>query len=320
MPGCFAFDTVRIRVNSSAVINLGADERFCLGDSVTFDAGPGFDNYQWSTGETTQQIVAKQAGQYRVVATALTGCKSADTVAVIQVFAVPVLNLDKNPGLCLGEKRTLSAGNYTSYLWNTGSVMPSITVSTPGTYKVNVADINGCKGSDSVSITASYPLPAAFLPRDTFICSYGSLEINSTTNFNRYLWSTGSSTSSIVVTQPGLYWLDATDRHLCTGRDTIMVNLKDCLSGFFMPTAYTPNGDGRNDKLKPLLFGIVNKYEFTVYNRWGQIVFRSDDQTKGWDGKLGGVNQDGGPYIWSCTYQFKDQEMKTVKGTVILIR
>jgi hypothetical protein len=85
-PGCFAYDTVKITVNQSPPINLGADKRFCLGDSTVFSAGTGFQSYGWNSGQTTPQIVVKVVGQYSVVGTTGEGCKSYDTVKVISVY------------------------------------------------------------------------------------------------------------------------------------------------------------------------------------------------------------------------------------------
>jgi gliding motility-associated-like protein len=87
-----------------------------------------------------------------------------------------------------------------------------------------------------------------------------------------------------------------------------------------MPTAFTPDKDGKNDFCHPLLFGNVVSYKFQIYNRWGQIVFESTMLNKGWDGKLSGALQDSNVFIWVCTYQFRGQPVLTKKGTIVLIR
>lgn len=71
---------------------------------------------------------------------------------------------------------------------------------------------------------------------------------------------------------------------------------------------------------EPLLFGKVKKYSLVVYNRWGQIIFQTSEQFKAWDGKIGGIMQTTGVYVWTCIYQFEGEEQKTEKGTVTLIR
>ncbi len=319
-PGCFAYDTVRITVNHSPAIDLGNDKSFCLGDSVVFNAGSGFQNYQWNNGGTLQRMVAKTVAQYSVIATTAEGCKSFDTVKVVGVYALPVVSIDKSTGLCTGSTRLLNAGSFSSYQWSTGATSQAINVSTIGKYLVTVTDANGCKGSDSSTITTMYSLPSGFLQGDTAVCSYGTLELKPATSFNNYTWSNGAHSSSIVITQPGMYWLEVTDNNICKGRDSVQVDLKQCLSGFYIPTAFTPNSDGRNDLFQPLLFGRVKKYQFAVYNRWGEIIFQTAQQLKGWDGKVSGMVQQTGVFVWTCTYQFEGEVQKIEKGTVTLIR
>ncbi len=317
--GCFAFDTVRISVFKSPPINLGVDTNFCVGDSAIFNAGPGFESYLWSTGQASQQIVVKVANQYSVIGTTVRGCKSYDTARVLSVYPSPVVSLDKNNALCAGTSRQLDGGNYVSYAWNTGATARTIAVNATGKYGVMVTDANGCQGSDSTVIKLIHPLPARFLPGDTALCSYGTLELKASQSFNRYLWSTGANNAFITIRQSGTYWLEATDANNCKGRDTVLVNAKDCMSGFYVPNAFTPNGDSKNDVFRPMLFGNVKQYRLTIFDRWGQVVFQTVDLQKGWDGK-GAVPLPTGVFVWMCTYQLDGEAAKMQKGTVTLIR
>lgn len=87
-----------------------------------------------------------------------------------------------------------------------------------------------------------------------------------------------------------------------------------------MPTAFTPNNDGKNDIIKPILLGKVRQYLFKIYNRWGQLIFQTTDLSNGWNGTFKGLNQDGNVFIWMCTYQFENELTQNKKGTFILIR
>lgn len=91
----------------------------------------------------------------------------------------------------------IDAGNFVSYLWNTGSNAKNITVNVTETYSVLVTDNNNCKGTDSVIITTLLPVPTGFLPVDTAICSYGDLFFRALNNFKSYLWSDGNVASYI---------------------------------------------------------------------------------------------------------------------------
>ena len=86
------------------------------------------------------------------------------------------------------------------------------------------------------------------------------------------------------MNQPGTYWLGVTANGGCPGRDSVVVTPKTCLTGFYMPSAFTPNHDGKNDLFKPVIGGVALQYKLTIYNRWGQVVFSSGDPAKGWDG------------------------------------
>jgi len=319
LPGCFAYDTVHITVNHSPSINLGPDKKLCFGDSAQLNAGSGFQNYAWSNGSNASSIWVKNTGIYSVTATTLEGCKSYDTLQVLQVYSLPVVHLDQGNALCIGETKNLDAGNFASYLWQDGSTNRSFVASGIGKYVVTVTDANGCRNSDSTKITTILPLPAHFLPNDTEICSYGTLELKPVSNYSSYLWSTGNSSPSITINKPGIYWLQVKDQNNCTGKDSIVVQPKQCLTGFYIPSAFTPNADGRNDRFRPMLFGKVVKYSFAIYNRWGQPVFQTTDLQKEWDGKIAGVLQNG-VFAWICSYQFEGEVLKTEKGTVILIR
>jgi len=240
---------------------------------------------------------------------------------ILDVYSLPSVNLDKDPTVCTGISRTLNAGNeFIGYLWNNGSTSNQITVDAIGSYSVMVTDKNGCVAGDTTTITTILPSPGAFLPSDTSICSYGKLELKSSVVYKDYLWNTNSTSPSLNISEPGLYWLQVTDANNCVGKDTVIVDLKDCMTGFYIPSAFTPNNDGKNDIFRPLLFGNIKQYKFVIYNRWGQIVFQTNEPGKGWDGTFGGVRQDPNVFVWTCTWQLDGGEIKTEKGTVALVR
>lgn len=319
-PGCFAYDTVHVKVNQSMVIDLGADTSLCLGDSVVLNAGNHFSSYTWSNGSVASFIVVKTAGAYFVDAISANGCHSLDTMAVIKVFANPVVALDHNNNLCAGDTRLLDAGNFISYLWNNGSTGKSLLVSKPGAYYVTVTDDKNCKASDTTFITNLLSKPSDFLPTDTAICSYATLVLNAKPGFVNYLWNNNATTSSITIDKEGTYWLQATDDNGCVGKEFVTVSLKDCMQGFYVPNAFTPNNDGRNDVFKPMIFGNIIHYSFVIYNRFGQKVFESTDLTRGWDGNFHGTNSPGDIFVWSCVYQFAGGNVENKKGTVTLVR
>jgi gliding motility-associated-like protein len=319
--GCVVRDTININFYQVPVINLGPDTRFCSGDSLRLDAGIGFSSYNWNTGSAISYSVIHLPGQYHVTGITVDGCASKDTIQILPLYSLPVINLGPDGGVCIGTGRLLAAGNgFSSYKWNTGSTLPNITVTNTGNYWVKVQDQFGCKGTDTIIITSILPRPVNFLPADTAICAYETINIKSLLSFNEFLWNTGAFSSAITITKPGIYWLEVKDYNKCSGRDTIKILPRDCITGVYFPTAFTPNNDGKNDDFKPLVFGLVEKYNFTVFNRYGQVVFQSNLPGRGWDGKFGGMLQNCGTYTWVCYYQFQNLMPKTEKGTIVLIR
>lgn len=89
---------------------------------------------------------------------------------------------------------------------------------------------------------------------------------------------------------------------------------------FFIPTAFSPNNDGKNDTFKPIIKGNLKRYEFFIFNRWGQNIFKSSDLNIGWDGRYASQNQDQGIFVWLCNYQGEGQPLQTRKGSFVLLR
>lgn len=319
-PGCFAYDTLHVTVYQPPAIHLGNDTSFCYGGSTLLDAGPGFSSYLWTNGSNAGKLVVYTAGSWWVKGTDAHGCSSYDTLRVLQVWPLPVIKLDHDSLLCAGDSRVMQPGSFAGYSWQDGSTAASFTAGGAGRYWVTVTDINHCQASDTVVISRILPLPAGFLPGDTAVCVYGKLEIATLQPFSNYLWSTGGISSSVTVTKAGAYRLQVTDAHGCAGSDTIVISAKDCLVGFHMPGAFSPNRDGNNDLLRPLVGGILSEYNLTVFNRFGQPVFNSRDAGQGWDGYAHGQPQNAGVYVWTCVYRFEGQPRQTEKGTVMLVR
>jgi gliding motility-associated-like protein len=171
-----------------------------------------------------------------------------------------------------------------------------------------------------LKISAILQRPANFLKQIDSICTYEKLLLQPSGLYRDYLWSTGSTEKSINIQAPGIYWLKVGDANGCNGTDSISVFPKKCMEGFYIANAFTPNGDYKNDIMRPLLFGNVKSYRFTIYNRWGEIVFQTNELKRGWDGKFAGRLQQTCVFVWICNYQFEGGEDKTEKGTFTLIR
>ena len=116
------------------------------------------------------------------------------------------------------------------------------------------------------------------------------------------------------------YTVSATTPEGCTGSNGITVFIYKTLPDIFVPTGFTPNGDGLNDVLKPIMAGIAQFRFFRIFNRWGQLLFETAQQGKGWNGTINGTPQPTGTYLFSAAGVDYTGHLVEKKGTVVLIR
>jgi len=112
----------------------------------------------------------------------------------------------------------------------------------------------------------------------------------------------------------------ARDSAGCSASDDIVLQVFNTGPEIFVPSAFTPNDDGRNDILKPIPVGVTTLRYFMVYNRWGQLLFSTSEFGKGWDGKSQGVLQPSGTYVYTAEGIDFDGNRLFRKGTTVLIR
>lgn len=306
---------------SSAAINANGPTQFCEGDSIILTSSPA-DYYNWSTGETSQSIKVFNNGTYSV--TVSSGCPTVNPTASIsvQVNAKPVPEIFANTLVdCLP-----STINFTSstagtppfaYKWTFGdgseatSSQPSHAYKAEGTYDVTLTLIDqiGCEGSislkDFITILPPAILKYSISPKFTTL-SQATVKLISQTPSNQSqtwnLYDIGTSTEDTVdftFTEVGNYPLtySVITEDGCTDfvRDTIYV-FEDL--AVFVPTCFTPNSDNLNEIFTPITSGFEpSMYNFTLYNRWGQLLFETNKIGEGWSGKNG--TQD--VYIWKLT-------------------
>ncbi|MEP7169198.1 MAG: hypothetical protein ABI855_07480, partial [Bacteroidota bacterium] len=173
-------------------LNLGNDTSFCIGGSITLNAGSGFTTYLWQNGTTDSTLVADTTGIYYVTVTNAAGCANTDSIHVI-VNPLPQINLGNDTTICGGNNLILNAGaGFTSYLWSTSATTQTISVTQTGTYTVFVTDVNSCSNVDSIHVVLN-PQPTIFLGNDTAFCFGGSIILNAGSGFASYFWSTSAT-------------------------------------------------------------------------------------------------------------------------------
>ncbi|MCB0514433.1 MAG: gliding motility-associated C-terminal domain-containing protein [Chitinophagales bacterium] len=176
-----------------------------------------------------------------------------------------------------------------------------------------------CSVSDSVRVS---PETANLSLGDDFYLCDGDVEILNGGTASAYLWSDGSTGASLSISQPGTYWVEITSASGCMASDTVEVFNQNCCI-VQIPTAFTPNGDGLNDLLRPAHFCNLENFNLKVFNRWGEKIFETSDGSSGWDGFVGGLSAPVGVYMWLVQYNIEeDGTNKTInlQGNTTLLR
>ena len=243
---------------------------------------------------------------------------------------VPVLDLGPSELICEPGTKLLDATvqGAESYAWNNGAITPQILAETPGTYFVEDTSFLQCWIlRDTVSFNI-LPPPFVSLAADTTgYCETGQATlVAGVVGADSLFWSTGETTSTIVVTQEGAYSIQAFNK--CgTTIESINLVLPDCSGDpedcrVEMPNAFSPDNDGLNDLFKPLSnCQRYEEYAFRIYSRWGQLVFESSDPLQGWDGRFEQEPMASDLYAWILEYRFpNDETARLEKGEVTLLR
>ncbi|MCF6405228.1 gliding motility-associated C-terminal domain-containing protein [Chitinophaga filiformis] len=319
--GCTTHDDVTVTVATAPNVVVSDDTQICPDETAILTVAPDGGNVRWNTGETTNEIVVSRPGDYWVTVTR-GGCVVEDTV---RVTLKSQLDIDIGPqrDICIGGSVVLNAehADAVSYLWNDGDTNPVKEVNKPGKYIVSVMD-RFCSQitMDSVNVTVA-GIPEFDLGRDTTLCLEKTLVLNVNAGAgNSVRWQDGATTSTYTVTSTGYYTV-VVYNDCGSVQDNIAVTYKPCEANPQFPTAFTPNGDGKNDVFKPTAEGPMYDYELRVFNRWGQQVCFIKDYRLGWDGRYLGNMVESGSYIWVINYKKKvGGPVSQVTGQITVIR
>ena len=257
----------------------------------------------------------------------------------ITVNALPSVSANALPAtsVCAGDMITLSGNGASSYSWDnavTDAVAFSATITT--LYTVTGTDVNGCQNTDTITIFVN---PCAFPPvvnltaSSTTIClndcvDFTDLSSGGTpTNWTWYLFGanplTSNSQDPLNVCYDSIGTFDvALFVSNAFGSDSIYINnyitVDSCIApaqdSLIIPNIFSPNGDGQNDLFT--VSGTFSDFEMIIYNRWGELLFKSTQSTRGWDGRTtSGTLTSEGTYFYIIT-----ADNETYKGTLTLIR
>lgn len=231
------------------------------------------------------------------------------------------LNIGIDKTICPGDSLLLEVeSDMDSYVWNTGETSEAIYAKDSGLYYVDVTFDEICHLSDSIKVSM-YTSPYVNLGNDTVIENGTPFLLDAGPGFDSYLWQDGSDEQTYWPSTVGKYWVRVVDTNGCMASDDIFLS---SLFNIYMPNAFTPNGDGINDDFKPVITSpFFLYYSFKVFNRWGELIFSSDQPETGWDGTKNGEKCPAGAYVWTlkCEYYESNQQTnQSFRGNVTLLR
>jgi gliding motility-associated-like protein len=251
------------------------------------------------------------------------------------VTDIPIVNLGYDTIICDGEILTLDASaQNATYLWQDNSTNPTYTVSVEGDYFVDVT-VNGCANSDTIHVNYNF-LPEAIISGDYEIC-YGDqadieIIVNGSSPFE-ITYTNGADTNvvygndSIIIEdiQSGIYEItNVTDQFGCIGSysGSADISIKICSLSVYVPNAFTPNVDAYNQVFMPSIYDIDNvvNYNMTIFNRWGEIIFETNEVGIYWDGKFNNTIVQEGIYAYTITITDIFEKLYDFNGYIYLIR
>lgn len=319
--GCVDRDTIEITTGTSPSVYLGADNSYCSGDIITLDAGNSGATYLWQNGSTTQTIFATQSGMYFVGVTS-GGCTGRDTVNLI-FDPSPILFPVTDTTICEGTSVFLDITNIIpgfSFQWSDGYPDPYRNIVDEGTYVATVTSGN-CSRTSSFTVR-KLDIPEVYLGEDTVLCIGGIWVLNAYSPSSTYLWQDGTTESTYTTNYAATYGVQVTNQ--CgVDVDSIELEFVECNCFVVFPSAFTPNHDLKNDEFNFKYDCLAYKSKLKIYNRWGMLVFESENPELGWDGTYEGKDAVSDIYVYILEYEGVidgNIQEKDVKGTFLLYR
>ncbi|MFM2358894.1 MAG: hypothetical protein RLY16_887, partial [Bacteroidota bacterium] len=349
--GCKTSTTQAVTLNDTMRLELGNDTTLCIGKTITFNTQTNNETtvFHWTPSLYLNDTLFKNptaaaADTIKYYLEARWGiCTRKDSITV-NVLLKPIAFAGNDTAVCFKTPAYLhgSVGKVSgpvTYLWAPPTFLsatntPDVTanIDTTGSYRyfLTVKDNYGCgfTSTDSVRVTMQ-PLVPAFAGNDTNAIQNHPHQLKATGGVSYSWWPIGPLNNANIanplatISQNTNFIVTVTDVAGCVGQDTVLLRAYRG-PNYLCPNAFSPNGDGNNDRFRALPVGIRSTAYFRIFNRYGELMFETSTWEgqflKGWDGMYKGKPQLGGAYVW--TAKGVDETGKEVlqSGTVVLVR
>ncbi len=338
---CVTNDSVFIDVKPDVTVDAGRDTTICATERFQLNTtGDGL-NYSWSpstglSNPNTKNPIATPTVTTLYTVTANIGKCQRTSDINITVTPIPNANAGLDSTVCIGFNAQLNASGGSIYSWTPTTYLSNPAIADPEViqprqsilYVVTVSDTLGCARmiKDSVLIRVIPKINVDAGPSDTSVVEGQTLALLAT-GAPTFLWTPGTWLNDPTIPNPVFtpgdnitYTVTGTDAAGCLGTDTIRVTVYELDPDMYVPTAFTPNGDGINDIFKPILLGMRKLNYFKIFNRYGELVYETRETGKGWNGIYKGKPQDMATFVWVAEGITFKNETRQKKGNVILIR
>lgn len=300
----------------------------------------GVARYIWSPGtllsdstEPAPLAFINTSGSYQVAVFDRNGCAHRDSLSITLSQRTVDVH-PKDTTVCFGQPVALVASGGLTYNWVASdpstigcATCASTNVSPPQTttYSVMIGDQYNCLDTLQ-SVVHINPLPPVHILEEDMLVKYGqSVQLNAA-GATYYTWYPAAQLNNAVIgspvasiIRPVTLYVVGIDEKGCRNQDSIRITV-DYSDKVFIPTAFSPNGDGKNDVFKVGSLSFQRLSEFKVFNRWGEEVFSTTDPASGWDGTFHGVPQEIGVYNYIIRLAYPDGKTELYKGSVTLVR
>lgn len=334
-----------IPFTNSLRVTAPVDTIICEGSSVQLNTESGADSYTWSPAATldngsSQNPVATPVTDTKYIITAVKGvCTGKDSVTV-SVNKAPIANAGTDKTICFNSVALLQGSGGQYYRWQPASLLLNDTIAAPATdsllqntlFTLSVTDAKGCVSLSTDSVLVTVRPPAVLSAgNDTIVAVNQPLQLMAqdinNSGFSNYTWSPSVGLSSPFSSNPVakitvdsiIYTVNATTQEGCNSSASIKV--KTFLGPeIYVASAFTPNNDAINNLLHVTTAGIKTLRYFTVYNRWGQVVFASSNNNYPvWNGMLKGKLVAPGTYVWVAEAVGYKGNVLQRKGTITVL-
>lgn len=340
---CTLLSSVTIPLTNTLHVDAGNDALVCEGESITLNGSSNGQSFLWTNSTTLSNAdiynpVAKPVVSTMYYLNATSGSCTKNDSVFVQVKPSPLTNAGASQTICFGQNANLQGSGGISFLWTPSSYLSNPNIFNPQVvkplnsiiYKLTVTGANGCKSVQPGTVTINVtPPPKVFAGNDTSIVIGQALQLDAKdingSGFNQYTWSPATGINNPFIQTPVAiiksnikYVVFARTQAGCEGIDSISINAFTH-SDIFVPTAFTPNSDGKNDILKAIPVGIKLFKYFAVYDRYGSKIFYTDNANIGWDGKTKNSLYNTSGFIWiAAGIDYNNNEIIR-KGNVLLI-